>query len=53
MSKILVVGATGMLESNICQLLIAAGKSVRGLVRSSSDPAKVSRLQSLGHDRIL
>ena len=52
MSKILVAGATGMLGSDICQLLTAAGKSVRGLVRSSSDPAKVSRLQSLGVETI-
>jgi len=48
MSRILVVGATGMLGSNICQRLATTGKSVRGLVRASSDPAKVSRLQSLG-----
>ena len=48
MSKILVAGATGMLGSNICQLLATEGKPVRGLVRPSSDPAKVSRLQSLG-----
>lgn len=52
MSKILVVGATGMLGSNICQLLTVAGKPVKGLVRYSSDPAKVSRLQSQGVETI-
>lgn len=52
MSKILVVGATGMLGSNVCQLLTAEGKSVRGLIRASSDPVKVSRLQSLGVETI-
>jgi uncharacterized protein YbjT (DUF2867 family) len=48
MSTILVVGATGLLGSAICQRLTAAGKSVRALVRESSDPVKVSKLQSLG-----
>lgn len=48
MSRILVVGATGMLGSEVCQQLTAAKKSVRGLVRASSDPTKVSKLQSLG-----
>lgn len=48
MSTVLVVGATGWLGSAICQRLTAAGKSVRGLVRHTSDPAKVDRLKSLG-----
>lgn len=48
MATILVVGATGWLGSAICQRLTAAGKSVRALVRDSSDPAKVDRLRSLG-----
>lgn len=52
MSRILVVGATGMLGSDICQQFMAAGKSVRALVRDSSDPAKVSKLQSLGVETI-
>jgi uncharacterized protein YbjT (DUF2867 family) len=35
----LVVGATGLLGSEICRRLAAAGKPVRALVRATSDPA--------------
>ena len=52
MSTILVVGATGFLGTEICRQLTAMGKSVRGLVRESSDPAKVSRLQSFGVETV-
>ena len=52
MSTILVVGATGILGSEICRQLRAAGHTVRGLVRESSDPAKVSRLQSFGVETV-
>ena len=52
MSTILVVGATGLLGNAICQQLTADGKSVRGLVRASSDPAKVDRLKALGVETI-
>jgi uncharacterized protein YbjT (DUF2867 family) len=45
---ILVAGATGMLGSEICRQLTAAGKSVRALVRQSSDPSKVDRLKEFG-----
>jgi NADH dehydrogenase len=45
---ILVVGATGLLGSEICRLLAAAGKPIRALVRPTSDKGKVARLQSLG-----
>lgn len=48
MSTVLVVGATGMLGSAICQRLVDAGKSVRALVRASSNPAKVEKLKSIG-----
>jgi len=44
----LVVGATGILGSDICRLLTAQGKPVRGLVRATSDQAKVDRLRSYG-----
>jgi uncharacterized protein YbjT (DUF2867 family) len=44
----LVVGSTGMVGSEICRLLAAAGKPVKALVRASSDPAKVEKLKSLG-----
>ena len=52
MSTILVAGATGLLGNAICQRLAAAGRSVRALVRASSDPVKVSRLQSFGVETI-
>jgi uncharacterized protein YbjT (DUF2867 family) len=41
---VLVVGATGLLGTEICQGLTAAGKRVRALVRPSSDRAKVRAL---------
>lgn len=53
MSTILVAGATGMLGSEICRQLTAAGKSVRGLVRASSDATKVDRLHSLGVETVV
>jgi uncharacterized protein YbjT (DUF2867 family) len=52
MSTVLVVGATGMLGSAICQRLVDAGKSVRALVRVSSDPAKVEKLKALGIETV-
>jgi len=45
---ILVVGATGMVGSEICRLLEAKGLPVRALVRPTADRAKVSRLEQLG-----
>ena len=44
----LIVGATGMVGTEVCRLLAASGKPVKALVRSSSDPAKVDRLKRLG-----
>src|SRR5687767_2111209 len=44
----LVVGSTGLLGGEICRVLAAEDKPVRGLVRSTSDRAKVERLQGLG-----
>ena len=44
----LVVGATGMVGTEICRLLAAAGKPVKALVRPTADPAKVEKLASLG-----
>ena len=44
----LVVGATGMVGTEICRLLASAGKPVRALVRVTSDAAKVEKLKSLG-----
>jgi uncharacterized protein YbjT (DUF2867 family) len=44
----LVVGATGMLGSEICRLLTADGKPVRVMVRETSDQAKIKKLKELG-----
>jgi uncharacterized protein YbjT (DUF2867 family) len=44
----LVVGSTGFLGSEICRLLAEAGKPVKALVRTTSDPAKVANLKSMG-----
>jgi NADH dehydrogenase len=44
----LVVGATGMVGTEVCRLLASTGKPVRALVRGSSDAAKVAKLEALG-----
>lgn len=44
----LVVGATGLLGTEICRGLAAAGKPLRALVRESADRAKVTALTELG-----
>lgn len=44
----LVVGATGFLGGEICRRLTTKGKSVRGLVRPSSDRTAVDHLKALG-----
>ena len=44
----LIVGATGMVGTEICRLLAASHKPVKALVRASSDPAKVEKLKRLG-----
>jgi uncharacterized protein YbjT (DUF2867 family) len=44
----LVVGATGLVGSEVCRLLREAGRSVRALVRPSSSPDKVARLEQIG-----
>ncbi len=44
----LVVGATGMVGSEVCRRLTAAGKPVRALVRATSDQAKVEGLKGFG-----
>ncbi|WP_437321167.1 SDR family oxidoreductase [Sorangium sp. So ce385] len=45
---ILIVGATGVLGTEICRRLREAGRAVRGLYREGSDPAKVARLREMG-----
>jgi NADH dehydrogenase len=44
----LIVGATGMVGSEICRLLAAEGKPVRGLVRVTCDQSKVEALENMG-----
>lgn len=53
MSVNLVVGATGMVGSEVCRRLVAQGKEVRALVRTSSDPIKVSNLRAMGVQAVL
>ncbi|HEY5629281.1 MAG TPA: SDR family oxidoreductase [Candidatus Limnocylindrales bacterium] len=47
---ILVVGATGLVGSEVCRRLAAAGMRARALVRDTADPAKVQALRELGLD---
>jgi uncharacterized protein YbjT (DUF2867 family) len=44
----LVVGATGNLGGSVVEALRGQGKPVRAMVRESSDPERVRRLQELG-----
>ena len=48
----LVVGASGMLGTEICRKLAEEGKPVRALVRGSTDPAKRDKLKGLGADLV-
>ena len=48
MTMNLVVGATGILGSQIVLSLAAAGRPVRALVRDGSDPGKVAKLREAG-----
>jgi uncharacterized protein YbjT (DUF2867 family) len=48
----LVVGATGLLGTEICRRLSAAGKSLRAMVRKTSDPAKKNILKELGAELV-
>jgi uncharacterized protein YbjT (DUF2867 family) len=45
---VMVLGATGILGSEICRRLTAANKNVKALVRSTSDPLKVKALEDMG-----
>ena len=50
---ILVVGSTGNLGSEICRQLTGQGKTVRGLVRATSNPERVTALKSWGVEAVL
>jgi uncharacterized protein YbjT (DUF2867 family) len=52
-SPVIVVGATGYLGMEICRQLITANKNVKGLVRLSSDPAKVDALLNMGVETMI
>src|SRR5215813_10355073 len=51
-SIVLVVGATGVLGMEVCRQLAAAGKKVKGLVRTSSQKEKVDALHELGVETV-
>ena len=44
----LVVGSTGRIGGEICHLLTGKGQPVRGMVRATSDPAKIDHLKAMG-----
>ncbi len=50
--QVLVAGATGVLGLEICRQLTAANKSVKGLVRPTSDPSKVNSLRQMGVETV-
>jgi uncharacterized protein YbjT (DUF2867 family) len=50
---ILVVGATGLVGGAVAQTLASQGQKVRGLVRVSSDPAKVAALKAAGVETVV
>src|SRR5262245_42315224 len=51
-STVLVVGATGVLGMEVCRQLAAAGKKVKGLLRTSSQKEKVNGLDELGVETV-
>src|SRR5215471_8846276 len=51
-STVLVVGATGVLGMEVCRQLAAAGKKVKGLVRTSSQREKINGLHELGVETV-
>jgi NADH dehydrogenase len=48
----LVVGATGLVGSEICRRLAAQGQPIRALFRATSDQAKVEALRDLGAELV-
>jgi NADH dehydrogenase len=47
-STVMVAGASGLLGNEICRQLRAKNKSVRALVRTTTDPVKIEQLTKLG-----
>ena len=52
-STVLVAGATGFLGSEICRQLIQDNHVVKGLVRPTSDPEKISKLTTHGVETVV
>ena len=50
---VLVIGATGFLGMEICRQLTEKNKKVRGLIRSTSDAAKVQALEKMGVETVV
>ncbi len=50
--SVIVVGATGFLGMEICRQLCEKNRKVKGLVRTTSDPAKVKALQKMGVETV-
>jgi uncharacterized protein YbjT (DUF2867 family) len=50
---ILVAGATGILGSEICRQLTQNNHTVKGLVRPTSDPGKISSLRAMGVETVV
>jgi uncharacterized protein YbjT (DUF2867 family) len=50
---ILVAGATGIVGGEICRRLVERGEQVRGLVRQTSEPARVQALRDTGVELVV
>lgn len=48
----LVVGATGMLGSEICRQLTSRGHATRALIRGSSNPERIAQLKDFGAELV-
>jgi uncharacterized protein YbjT (DUF2867 family) len=48
----LVIGATGMLGSEISHWLVGQGHAVRALVRETANPERITQLRSIGADLV-
>jgi hypothetical protein len=48
LKMVLVVGATGLLGSEVCSRLREAGRPVKALVRPTADPARIAALRDAG-----
>jgi uncharacterized protein YbjT (DUF2867 family) len=48
MEMVPVVGATGLVESTVCEKLVRRGEKVRAPVRGTSSQERISALQSCG-----